>query len=352
MKKLSIIVALVLLVALVAGCASNAPEPAQTAPDQPAVQTPANPAETGNQFNDSKKIAGVVFQEDQFMKLLQMGYKDTAEASGYEFMPGNTNNDQGKEAELINTYCDQKILALAISPISEDASLASLQQALDNNIVVALSNTLVPGEARFVGCYSSENYELGKSTGEVARKYIEENMDGKANIAIIQYKSLLVEQSSARSSGFIDQISDLPDVNIIVDQDAWLQDKAITVVGDILTANPDVDLIFCANEGGTIGATMAVQNAGKSGSVVVFGTDASKQMFDLLKDESDVLQAVTGQDPYNIGVQTMNAITGYLQGGAAAPSAEITIVPGMLFVRGDTQKMDGYLADLAAKGVE
>jgi len=143
----------------------------------------------------------------------------------------------------------------------------------------------------------------------------------------------------------------MPDVKIVVDQDAWLQDKAITVVTDVLTAHPEIDLIFSANEGGTIGATMAVQNAGKAGKVVVFGTDFSQQMSDLLQDDTNVLQAVTGQDPYKIGVDTMTAIVDRLGGKEITTMGQGVIVPGMLFVRGDNQKMDDYLAGLKAKGV-
>lgn len=346
-KTFSIVIALVMLAFVVMGCA-----PAQPSSSAPAVEnTPAPKAEapTAQEPVKSNKIAGVVFQEDQFMKLLQLGYEDTAKAAGYEFLPGNTNNDQGKEAEMINTYCDQQIAALAISPISEVASLPSLKQALDAGIVVGLSNTLYSEEPRFVGSFSSDNYELGKSTGQVAKKYIEEKMGGKAKVAIIQFKSLLPEQSSARSGGFIDQIKDMPGVEIVVDQDAWLQDKAITVVTDILSANDDIDLIFSANEGGTIGSTMAVQNAGKAGKVVVFGTDASEQMFNLLKDDTNVLQAVTGQDPYTIGVMTMTAVIASLKGETVDTMGKGIIVPGMLFVRGENDKMDAYLADLASK---
>ena len=327
-KALAFIALAAMLAGLVSGCTAGA---------------------GGGASASGKKIAGVVFQEDQFMKLLQLGYQDTAKAAGFDFLPGNTNNDQGKEAELINTYCDQKIAGMAISPISETASLPSLQQALDAGIVVGLSNTLYNGEPRFVGSFSSDNYELGKSTGQVAKKYIEEKMGGKAKVAIVQFKSLLPEQSGARSGGFIDQIKDMPGVEIAVDQDAWLQDKAITVVTDILTANPDINLIFSANEGGTIGSTMAVQNAGKAGKVVVFGTDASEQMFNLLKDNTNVLQAVTGQDPYTIGVKTMTAVIDKINGKNVSTMGQGIIVPGMLFVRGDNAKMDAYLKDLASK---
>ena len=217
-KTIALLLAVMMLLGVLSACAGKtADQPAQTETPAQTTETPAADASTeapAAETAQKGKIAGVVFLEDQFMKLLQLGYKDTAEAAGYEFIPGNTNNDQGKEAELINTYCDQKIAGLAISPISEVASEAGLKQAAAAGIVVGLSNTIYDGDF-FTECYTSDNYEVGKSTGIAARKYIEEKMDGKANVAILQYKSLLSEQSSARSSGFLDQISDLPGVTIV-----------------------------------------------------------------------------------------------------------------------------------------
>ena len=358
-KSIALLLALVMMLGIFTACAKDAgtsttETESTTEETTPATEETTTEEETTEEATEETtgskgKIAGVVFQEDQFMKLLQLGYKDTAEAAGYEFIPGNTNNDQGKEAELINTYCDQKIAGLAISPLSEVASEAGLKQAANAGIKVGLSNTSYEGDF-FTGCYSSDNYEVGKSTGLAAKKYIEEEMGGEANVAIIQYKSLLVEQSSARSQGFLDQIQDMPGVTIVDDQDAWLQDKAITVVTDMLTAHPEIDLIFAANDGGTIGSVMAVKNSGKAGDVVVFGTDASEQMVSLLKDEDNILQAVTGQDPYAIGVQTMQSVIDAIEGKDVSASAgQVTIVPGILLSRDDPDGLDAYLTDLQSK---
>ena len=111
-------------------------------------------------------------------------------------------------------------------------------------------------------------------------------------------------------NGFVDQIKDLEGVEIVADQDAWLQDSAVQVVSDILTANESkggVDIIWAANDGGTIGVTMAVKNAGKAGETFVFGTDAAEQQAAFLKADDNILQCVTGQDPYTIGYNTMEA---------------------------------------------
>src|SRR3712207_6908427 len=40
------------------------------------------------------------------------------------------------------------------------------------------------------------------------------------------------------------------------------------VTEDILTANPDLDAIFAANEPGVLGAAEAVRNAGKAGEIL------------------------------------------------------------------------------------
>ena len=197
----------------------------------------------------------------------------------------------------MNTYVTQGYAGVAISPISEEASLEPLRNAAKSGLAISLSNSNLGSEDWMIACYTSDNYQLGNLTGLAAKKYIEENLDGKAKIGILQYKSLLAEQSGQRYQGFVDALKDMEGVEIVADQDAWMQDKAITVAGDMLTSNPDIDILWAANEGGTVGAAMAIKNAGLAGKVVAFGTDASEQTIDLLQSEDNILQAVTGQDP-------------------------------------------------------
>jgi ABC-type sugar transport system substrate-binding protein len=297
------------------------------------------------------KVAGVVFQEDQFMKLLQLGYKDAAIKAGFDFYPGNTNGDAAKEAEYINTYVTQGYKGVAISPISEGASMKVIADAAGKGLMIGISNFTLTNAPYITGAFTSDNYDLGKSCGKAAVEYIKTKMGGKANIAILQFKSLLPEQSGARVNGFLDQVKTLPGVAVIADQDAWLQDKAITVGGDIITAKGNtLNLIFSANEGGTIGATMAVKNAGKAGKIAVFGFDGSEQMVQLLKDPANILQAAIAQDPYGIGVKTMEALAKAIKGqDYSATKAKTVIVPGILLERKNVAGLDTFLADLKSK---
>lgn len=296
-------------------------------------------------------VAGVVFQEDQFMKLMQSGYEAAAKDAGVEVMLSNTNNDQAKEADLINTYVNQKIDGIAISPLNETSSMQALKVANEAGLEIAVGNTQLKDAPFVCGGYTSDNYNLGELTGKEARKFIEENLDGKARIAIIQFKSQLPEQSTARANGFMDQVKDLEGVEFVADQDAWLQDSAVQVVTDLLTANEadgGIDIIWAANDGGTIGATMAVKNAGKAGETFVFGTDAAEQQAAFLKSDDNILQCVTGQDPFTIGYNTMDVLIKAIQGEKGEYGKEV-IVPGMVLTRTDLDAVETFEKDLAEK---
>ncbi len=278
-----------------------------------------------------------------------MGYKVAAEEAGYEFSPANTNGDAAKEVEFLNTYATQGYAGVAISPISEEASLEPLRNAAKSGLVISLSNSNLGSEDWMVACYTSDNYQLGNFTGEACAKYIKEKLDGKAKIGILQYKSLLPEQSGQRYQGFVDALKDLEGVEIVADQDAWMQDKAITVAGDILTSNPDIDILWAANEGGTVGAAMAIKNAGLAGKVVAFGTDASEQTIDLLQADDNILQAVTGQDPYNIGIETMKSIIVTLEKDNFEKKGETIIIPGIVLSREKPDEIEEFKKDLKDK---
>lgn len=349
MKRNLMVLCLVMVVAMLfVGCAPATPADSEAPADGDAVAQEDEQPEA-----KSGKIAGIVFQEDQYMKLLQMGYKEAVEEAGYEFMPANTNLEQGKEAELINTYIDQGIAGMAITPISETASIASMEQAAESGIVVGVCNVSYVGEhENFTATFNPNQYEMGKQTGMAAAEFIKNNnMTGTVKVAIVQFKTLIPEQSSDRVNGFMDQISNLEgvEIEIVADQDAWMQDKAITTVSDIITANPDVDIIYAANEGGTIGATMAVQNSNRGGEIFVFGQDCSDLIVTLLKEDTNILQAVCGEDPYVLGYETAKAVVDSLETGSIVGHGELKQIPLTKLVRGDDEAIDAFLTDLNDK---
>jgi ABC-type sugar transport system substrate-binding protein len=289
-----------------------------------------------------KKIAGIVFQEDQFFRLVLFGMRDAAARNGADLLEANSAGKPDKEIQLINTYIASGVNAIVVSPLSAKASVIALERARAKGITIITYNTNVEGNiaAAYV---ESDQTGLGRATGVAAREYIEKHLEGKANVALLAFQSQAPEQSTMRVNGFREEITKLPGVTIVAEQDAWLAEQAVRKGGDILTAHPDLDILWGANEGATVGAVMAVKNAGKAGHVAVFGTDTGEQIAGFLLSEDGILQAVTGQQPFEIGSRAVESALSVLRGEKVEPKQSL---PGVLLSRTDPEGVKKFAARL------
>jgi simple sugar transport system substrate-binding protein/ribose transport system substrate-binding protein len=317
-KKLFTIVSILVLLTLVlTACAqpTAAPEAAE----------PAAPASGEQELT----IAGVVFQDDQFMNSMVQGFNDAGAKYGVKVVTANTNNDQAKEAELIQTYIAQGVNGIAIAPLSKDASIASLKEASDKGIKVAITNMSISDPSFLAGGFTSDDRSNGKIVGEHAAKFIQETLGGTAQVAIVDFDHQLPDQSKARYGGFEEGLKEAGvEYTVVAHQSANLQEDALAKTTDMLTAHPEIQVIFASNEGGTIGAAMAVKQAGLAGKVFVFGYDGSDQLTSMILSGDNILLGTVAQDPYSQGYQAMEALVKALKGETAAEMGMMNIVPG------------------------
>jgi len=288
------------------------------------------------------KVAGIVFQEDQFFRLVQYGMQAAADKYGVELLLANSSSLLDKEISLIDTYIVSKVDAIVISPLSMKSSIPALKRAHDSGIKVITYNTTI-SEDLAESFIESDQIDLGASTGEAVRTYIEGELDGKAKLAMIECKVRAPEQCGMRSDGFMEGLGELAGVQIVAKQDASLAPRAADIVESILTAHPELDIIWSGNEGGTVGAVTAVRNCGKAGDVVVFGTDMSEQLGSFLLADDNVLQAVTGQKPFEIGFMAVEAAARVLKG---EPVEKKVRLPGVLFARERPDEVEAYVGRL------
>ncbi len=270
-----------------------------------------------------RAIAGIVFQQDQYMRTVLMGMAAAAEASGVELLEANSDNKLEKE--------------------SADGSIPAIQKAVDAGITVITFGTTVNSDLPKASITSS-NTDLGNATGDAAVAFLAGHApDRKVKAATVAFQSLLPEQSNDRVNGFLEKVQDK--IEVVSSQDAWLTEKAIAVVSDILTANPDIELIYAANEGGTIGAVQAVKKAGLEGKVFVFGTDGTEQLCNMLLDPDNVLQAVTAQQPFEVGRLALEAANAVLDGKTVEANQSVPVLP---LTRANPDGVKAFLEQLKA----
>ena len=319
MKKLiALLLALVMVFALVA-CAKTDSTPAA---ETPAATTPAadntsaeTPAETTD--NSDIVVAGIVFHDDQFMNMLTKGYVDAAADAGVTCLTDHTNSDQAREAELINTYLGQGVNGLAIAPLNEDTSAAALRAASEQGMMIAVTNINLSDADFIVAGYTSDDYSNSHMTGVEAAAILKETYGDEAvKIGIVQYKSLMPEQSGGRVNGFLDALTENGvNYEIVADQDAWASDTSVETASAMLTAHPEIEVFLATNALNTVGCTLVVESAGRSNDIMVFGYDGTDQISSMILDDNCPLIAAAAQDPYGQGYKAMTALINAIKGG-------------------------------------
>lgn len=272
-------------------------------------------------------VGAILMQQDQFFRLNEAGMREAAEAFGADLRVQNAAGALDREIGIVETFMTQGVDAILVSPLSATGSVPALQRAHERGIRIVIYNNSLAADFP-VFSIASDQAGLGAATGREVRGYVNTRLGGKARIAVIGFASQLPEQGGARMAGFKSLFTDLPDVEFVAEQDAWEAPQAATVVTQLLAKNPDV--VWAANEGGTVGAVTAVLGAGKAGKVVVYGTDISTQLVEFMLSGDDILQAVTAQAPVTMGQLGVRAAIQAIRGEAMPRS---TVLAGAVYTR-------------------
>src|SRR5581483_8380460 len=108
--------------------------------------------------------------------------------------------------------------------------------------------------------------------------------------------------------GFKQGLTKYPGLQLVAEQYSQSDaNTALRVTTDILNAHPDITGIFAANEPGVIGAAKAVQQAGKTGKVVIIGWDAAPDEIKGVQDGS--ISALVVQNPFKWGMMALTQLS-------------------------------------------
>lgn len=309
-KKVMSVLVVFLVMALVIGCS-----PQQAAEETTAEEVASDAAQ---EESEETYVVGVVqmVADLEWFRTVQMGIDAAAEDFGnVEVLVGNAQGTADEEAKIVENYIARGVDAILISPVDSKASIASIQAAQEAGIKVVIWNTMIESELmdNYIG---TDNYELGAQSGRFVVDYVDEYLGGKAKLVIMSLPHH--EVGVIRTNGFKEAIAANPDIEVVAEQDGENPDTATDAVETILQANPDVDIIWAANEGGITGALNATE--GRT-DIVLIGTDMSLFVANKLLEEDNGLLAISTQDPYNIGYVAMETAMAMIK-GEEVPSDE------------------------------
>lgn len=254
---------------------------------------------------------------------LSEGFKKYAEEKGIEAIVTDGKQDAAAQVSQVENFIAQKVDAIVITPVNDKALEDVVKKATDAGITVIASNQDFPGSQAFV---TVPEYEYGYAIGEVAGKFIKENVDGECQVAIFDYPE--IESIIARADGIRDGITkNAENAKIIQNISANTPEKGSAAMEGILQKYPNVQAVVGVNDAGVLGAYEVVKAAGKdSDTFFMGGLDATEQALQLIK-EGGIYRATVDINPAGTGKLLIDTVLDVIENGPKKEAVKIDLIP-------------------------
>lgn len=239
-----------------------------------------------------EKIGLVVStQNNPFFVTLKEGAVQKANELGYELIVLDSQNDPSKELGNVEDLLVKGVDVLLINPTDSDAVASSVRAANRSKIPVVTLDRAANG-GKVVSHVASDNV-LG---GEVAGNYIVEKLGGKGKVVELEG---IPGTTAARDRGEGFNKAITGKLEVVAKQSAdFDRTKGLTVMENILQAQPEINAVFAHNDEMALGALKAIEASGRK-NIVVVGFDATDDAVAAVKDGK--LSATVAQKPAEIG---------------------------------------------------
>lgn len=234
----------------------------------------------------------------EYYKTMQDGVLSKAQELGINVI---THDQKSNSVEMVVgsiNLLNQNINALLISPFNPEQVPVIVAEANSRRIPVVVIDGGTGG-ADVLAFIVSDSFAGGVLAGEYALTLIKKYSVNSKNVAIIKaeptatyalrrgqgFKSVMIE------SGY--QVVSETSANGKEDQAYDEMNKILASYGDNLA------VVFCENGNMTLGAAQAINEAGKSGKIMLIGFDADPSVIDAIKQGT--VQGTIAQQPFEMG---------------------------------------------------
>lgn len=237
------------------------------------------------------------------------GINETAQKRGLNAVVYQIANETAAEEQLnaCMTALARHPKFLAISSVTSSSGLSCMKEAVKRGVAVAdMDANILPDDAKKEGIdlafsVGSDNFLIGQTAA-----------DYLAKVAVKRDPKILVLEGSVgsipgdkRVGGFKETIVKLmPKAQITASVSAdWDRLKAMNTTLDFLQRDPNLDVIYTANDQMALGAVEALRTAGKGRSITVIGIDGTSDARKAIL--AGDMTATVAQLPYYIGMRAV-----------------------------------------------
>ena len=281
------------------------------------VETFAELEEATAVVGDGSIGLAVSTQNNPFFVTLVEGAQKAADAAGVKLTVADAGDDAAKQTADIEDLVASGISVLIVNPVDSDAVTGAVEFAKSKGVKVIAVDRAVNGTE--IECQIASDNVLG---AELATQFIVDTLGEGAVVAELEG----VTGASAaidRSQGF-HNIADAK-LQVVARQTAnFARAEGMSVMENMLQANPDIQGVFAANDEMALGAMEAISGAGKN--IMVVGFDATDDAIESIK--AGQMAGTIAQQPDLIGSTAVEYALKLIAGESIPKSVpvEVTLI--------------------------
>ncbi|ANE46870.1 LacI family transcriptional regulator [Paenibacillus swuensis] len=253
--------------------------------------------------NDGKKVIGMSFPaaDHGWLGAIISNAEDEAKAQGVEYVI-TTADDPNKQTNDIEDLISKKVDAIVMLPIETDAMTPVAAKVKKADIPLIIVDREINSDD-FTALIKGDNKGIGLGAGD----YLADVLGGKGNI--VEIIGVPASVTTMRSEGFKEAIGKHPDMKIIASQAGDFQkEKSLTVMQNILQANPQIDAVYTHDDEMALGVLQAIKEANRTDIQVVTGAGGNKEVYKLIQEGSGLMKATFEYSPLMVKAAVKTAV--------------------------------------------
>lgn len=268
-----------------------------------------------------QKIIGFSNREmdSSFFRALSDGIKELGEKDGYKVIISDAGGDFNKQISDVEDLIAQGIDYLILNPQDPKAGLRIVQNANKHNIPVILVDSGIENASVVTAVAASNdggNFLIGEYAVGQFRKQFGNARIKLAILSMYQGSYTLMVRRTNFVRGLMEKaLQDYGSLELDIVQQVYAgstDEGGLKAMEDILTAHPDVNMVYTESAVQVRGAINAIRAAGRSKDIQIYSFDGAKFEYDELKKGTVV---ATGENsPFKLAQTAVDVVKRY-EGG-------------------------------------
>lgn len=267
-------------------------------------------------------VIGATFQglSDEYIVRLSDAFIAKAAELGVKIFVSDGQMNAEKQVGQVENFIAQKVDVIVMNPITADGCAPAVTAANEAGIPIITTCTQTTNQAEALSFVGSDSYQSGIMEAEMVLRDFPDGAD-----VVVMYGVMGSEGQIARKAGMDDTFAG-KNINIIAEQTGnWSREEGMNLMENWLSTGKKIDAVVAQNDAMALGAVMAIEAKGLTGTIKVYGIDAQAEA--LLAVEKGTMAGTVFQNAESQGANALLVALEIAQGGTVDPVFPIPYEP-------------------------